>query len=102
AIIAHEIEHTDDGQVARRLDSLITTGQRSLRTPSQWTWQEFGATYGPTLENRCDYEGAKLVVAAGYSPYGFKTLLESFVALGKVHAPDAPPNKLIVERIDQI
>jgi beta-barrel assembly-enhancing protease len=102
AIIAHEIEHTDDGQVARRLDSLITTGHRDIRTPSQWNWREFGATYGETLENLCDYDGAKLLVKAGYSPIGFKTLLESFIALGKVHAPQASPQKAIADRIQQI
>src|SRR6185369_11702799 len=76
AIIAHEIEHTDDGQVAKRLDSLRTTGHRSLGTASQWKWDEFGATYGEVPEKLCDYDGAKLMVKAGYSPIGFKTLLE--------------------------
>lgn len=102
AIIAHEIEHTDDGQVAKRLDSLRTTGHRSLGTPSQWKWEEFGATYGEGPEKLCDYDGAKLMVKAGYSPVGFKTLLESFLALAKVHAPNAPPPRVIVDRVDQI
>lgn len=39
---------------------------------------------------------------ANYSLYAYKTLLESFVALGKVHAPDAPPPKAITDRILQI
>jgi predicted Zn-dependent protease len=102
AIIAHEIEHTEEGQVARRLDSLIKTQHRDIRNPSQWGWDEFGASYGDTLENLCDYDGAKLVVKAGYSPIGFKTLLESFVALGKVHSPTKPPQKAIAYRIEQI
>jgi predicted Zn-dependent protease len=102
AIIAHEIEHTDDGQVARRIDSLITTGHRDISTPSQWNWRAFGATYGETLENLCDYDGAKLMVKAGYSPIGLKTLLESFIALGKVHAPQASPQKAIADRVQQI
>jgi hypothetical protein len=102
AIIAHEIEHIDDGQVSRRIDSLVRTAHRDVNVPSQWNWDEFGASYGPTLENLCDYKGAKLAVEAGYSPYAFKTLLESFVALGKVHAPNAPPPQPIVDRIHQI
>jgi hypothetical protein len=102
ALIAHEIEHIDDGQVTRRIDSLVRTQHRDVNDARQWSWDEFGASYGETLENLCDYKGAKLVVDAGYSPYAYKTLLESFVALGKVHAPDAPPPKAIVDRIQQI
>jgi hypothetical protein len=102
AIIAHEIEHTDLGQVARRLDSLVATKHRNIKSPSQWNWDEFGATYGETLEKRCDYEGAKLAVAAGYSPLGFKTLLESYVVLARVHAPSGPPPRAIVDRVSQI
>jgi glyoxylase-like metal-dependent hydrolase (beta-lactamase superfamily II) len=101
AIIAHEIEHTDAGQVGRRLDSLTKTG-RDVRNASQWKWQEFGATYGEMPERLCDSEGAKLIVKAGYSPLGMKTLLESFIALGTVHAPSEPPNKLIADRVTQI
>jgi hypothetical protein len=44
-------------------------------------------------EKLCDFEGSKLIVKAGYSPLGMKRLLESFIALGKVHAPSDPPNK---------
>jgi len=102
AIIAHEIEHTDEGQVARRLDSLTTAQHRDPKTASQWNWREFGATYGETLEKACDFEGARLAVKAGYSPLGYTMLLGSYVALAKVHAPDAPPPKAIVDRIDQI
>ncbi len=102
AIIAHEIEHIDDGQVSRRIDSLITSQHRDVHQPQQWTWDEFGNSYGERLENLCDYKGAKLAVEAGYSPYGFKTLLESFVVLGKVHAPSTPAPKAIVDRIKQI
>lgn len=102
AVIAHEIEHIDLGQVSRRIDSLARTQHRDIHVPSQWSWGEFGASYGETLENLCDYEGAKLAVKAGYSPYGFKLILSSFVALGKVHAPNEPPPKAITDRIRQI
>src|SRR5690242_10040006 len=102
AIIAHEIEHIDDGQVSRRIDSLVRTEHRDVNVASQWNWDEFGASYGPTLENLCDYEGAKLAVQAAYSPYGFKTLLESFVALGRVHDAQAAPPRAILDRIQQI
>ena len=102
ALIAHEIEHIDLGQVTGRIDSLVRTQHRDVKVPSQWTWDEFGASYGATLENLCDYEGAKLAVKANYSPYAYKTLLESFVALGKVHAPNAPAPKAITDRILQI
>jgi len=102
AIIAHEMEHIDDGQVSRRIDSLVRTEHRDVNVASQWNWDEFGASYGPTLENLCDYEGAKLAVQAAYSPYGFKTLLESFVALGRVHDAQAAPPRAILDRIQQI
>jgi predicted Zn-dependent protease len=102
AIVAHEIEHTDDGQVNRRIDSLVTSKQRSVRSPEQWSWREFGATYGVTLEKLCDFDGAKLAVSAGYSPLGYRMLLQSFIALALVHAPTAPPPQAIVDRINQI
>lgn len=102
ALIAHEIEHIDLGQVTRRIDSLVRTQHRDVKVSTQWTWDEFGASYGATLENLCDYEGAKLAVKTGYSPFAYKTLLESFVALGKVHAPAAPAPKAITDRILQI
>lgn len=100
AIIAHEMEHTDIGQVAARIDSLVKSG-RSVAVASQWKWQEFGATYGEIPEKRCDFEGTKLMVKASYSPTAMKTLLETFIAVGKVHAPAAPPNKQIADRIMQ-
>ena len=102
AVIAHEIEHIDLGQVSRRIDSLARTQHRDVDVPSQWSWDEFGASYGETLENLCDYEGAKLAVEAGYSPYGFKLILSSFVALGHVHAPNEQPPRAITDRIRQI
>jgi len=54
AVIAHEIEHIDDGQVTRRIDSLVRTAHRDVTLPAQWSWDEFGASYGDTLENLCD------------------------------------------------
>jgi hypothetical protein len=38
-------------------------------------------------ENRRDYDGAKLLVQAGYAPCAYETLLRSFVVLGEVHDP---------------
>jgi len=102
AIIAHEMAHTEEGQVNRRIDSLVAKTQRSVANPAQWNWREFGATYGETLEKVCDYEGAKLMVKAGYSPLGLKMLLQSFIALGTVHAPTTPPSRVIGDRVDQI
>lgn len=102
AIIAHEIIHIDEDQVSGRIDSLVSTQHRDVTNSSQWTWEEFGNSYGAKLENWCDYDGAKLVVQAGYSPYAFGTLLQSFVALGAVHAPGTPAPKAITVRIDQI
>ena len=102
ALIAHEIAHGDDGQVSRRLDSLRTTQHRDVHAPAQWRWDEFGASYGATLEYRCDSLGAELAVQAGYSPYAYRTLLASFVALGRVHAPTATPARELTDRIAQI
>lgn len=77
AIIAHEIEHTDNGQVDHRIDSLVATKRRSVRDASQRRSGEFGASYGDVLENLRDYDGAKLAVAAGYSPLGYTMLLSA-------------------------
>lgn len=102
AVIAHEIEHIDDDQVSGRIDSLVRTKHRDVNDASQWRWGEFGASYGPVKENLCDYLGAKLAVLAGYSPTGFDTVLQAFVALNTVHAPGTPAPKAITVRIDQI
>lgn len=102
AIIAHEIKHIDDDQVSQRIDSLVRFAHRDVNNPSQWTWEEFGASYGSVRENLCDYDGAKLLVQAGYSPMAYATLLQSFIALGKVHSPDTPPPEAITVRIRQI
>jgi len=102
AVIAHEIEHIDNGQVSRRIDSLVTTKHRDVTNASQWRWDEFGASYGRVLEYRCDSLGAEIAVKAGYSPYAYKTMMEAFIALGKVHAPNAAPAKELTDRIDQI
>jgi predicted Zn-dependent protease len=102
AIVAHEIEHIDDDQVSGRIDFLVRTQHRDVRDPAQWQWGEFGASYGSVKENLCDYDGAKLAVQAGYSPHAYETLLQSFVALGAVHAPGTPAPKAITDRIAQI
>jgi predicted Zn-dependent protease len=102
AVIAHEIEHIDNGQVSGRIDSLVAAKHRDVTNASQWRWDEFGASYGPVLEYRCDSLGAEIAVKAGYSPFAYKTMMESFIALGKVHAPNAPPAKELTDRIDQI
>ena len=102
AVIAHEMIHIDENQVSDRIATYVAKEHRSPTDPSQWKWQEFGASYGPVKENHCDYDGAKLVVQGGYSPYAFGTILQAFVALAKVHTPTAPPPKAIVVRIDQI
>lgn len=102
AVIAHEIEHIDNGQVSRRIDSLVTNEHRDVTKASQWRWGEFGASYGQVLEYRCDSLGAEITVKAGYSPYAYKTMMESFIALGKVHAPNATPAKELTDRIEQI
>jgi predicted Zn-dependent protease len=102
AILAHEIEHTDQGQVARRIDSLAAGKHRDVKSAQQWNWREFGATYGEAPEKVCDFEGAKLMVKAGYSPLGMKMLLQSYLALAQVHAPSAPPPAAIVDRVAQI
>jgi predicted Zn-dependent protease len=102
AIIAHEMAHIDDDQVSGRIDSLVHTKQRNVNDASQWRWQEFGASYGSVKENLCDYDGAKLAVLAGYSPTGYDILLQSFIALGAVHAPGTPAPTAITVRIDQI
>jgi predicted Zn-dependent protease len=102
AILAHEIAHIDDDQVSARIDSLVKATGRDVGSPAQWQWDEFGASYGSIREKRCDYDGAALMVRAGYSPVGVSMLLQSFVALAGVHAPTAPPPRAIVERIEQI
>jgi predicted Zn-dependent protease len=102
AVIAHEIEHIDLGQVSGRIVSLAAEKHRSPQRPEEWKWDEFGESFGAVKENLCDYEGAKLAVQAGWSPTGFRTLLQSFVALARVQAPTKPAPQAIVVRIDQI
>lgn len=102
AVIAHEIIHIDENQVSARIAELMAKDHRSLTDSTQWHWGEFGRSYGPAKENWCDYDGAKLVVPAHYSPYAYETMLQSFVALGKVWTPKAPPPKAITDRITQI
>jgi hypothetical protein len=48
--IAHEIEHIDDGQVTRRIDSVVRTQHRDVNDPKQWTWDEFGASCGEIIK----------------------------------------------------
>lgn len=102
AVIAHEIMHIDLGQVSDRLATLMAEGHRAVSDVSQWKWQEFGQSYGAAKENLCDYEGARLAVQAGYSPYGIQTLLETFLALSRLHSPKAPPPPPLIVRINQI
>jgi predicted Zn-dependent protease len=102
AVIAHEMIHIDENQVTDRIAKYVAEKHRSETDPSQWKWQEFGASYGAVKENLCDYDGAKLLVKAGYSPYAYGTMLQAFVALARVHTPNAPAPKAIVDRIDQI
>ena len=87
---------------AGRIVSLAAEKHRSPQRPEEWKWDEFGESFGAVKENLCDYEGAKLAVQAGWSPTGFRTLLQSFVALARVQAPDKPAPQAIVVRIDQI
>lgn len=102
AVIAHEMAHIDDDQVTGRIDSLVRTKGRDVTSFAPWNWREFGASYGAAKENLCDYDGAKLMVQAGYSPHAMDALLSTFIALARVQAPDAPPPHAIVVRIDQI
>gem|GEM_PF-5261427 len=75
--IAHEMIHIDENQVSDRLAKYTAKQHRSPTDPSQWKWQEFGASYGAVKENHCDYDGAKLVVQGGYSPFAFGTMLQA-------------------------
>lgn len=102
AVIAHEIEHIDMGQVSDRIDTLIAKDHRSIHDANAWKWYEFGQSYGDKKENLCDYEGAKIAVKAGYSPDAYRTILETFVALAAVRSPKAPPARSTQVRVAQI
>jgi predicted Zn-dependent protease len=102
AVIAHEIIHIDENQVSGRITQLMAKDHRSLTDSTQWRWGEFGRSYGPVLENWCDYDGAKLAVKAHYSPYAYEMILQTFVVIGGVQSPKTPAPKAITDRITQI
>jgi len=102
AVIAHEIIHIDGGQVQGRIADILAKEHRSLTDSTQWRWGEFGRSYGAARENWCDYDGAKLVVQAHYSPHAYESILKTFVALGTEWTPDKPAPKAITDRITQI
>ena len=102
AVIAHEIIHIDGGQVQGRIADILAKEHRSLTDSTKWQWGEFGRSYGAARENWCDYDGARLVVQAHYSPFAYRSILQSFVALGTVWTPGKPAPKAITDRIKQI
>jgi len=102
AVIAHEIIHIDGGQAQGRIADILVKEHRSLTDSTQWRWGEFGRSYGAARENWCDYDGAKLVVRAHYSPHAYESILKTFVALGTVWTPDKPAPKANTDRITQI
>ena len=102
AVIAHEIIHIDENQVSGRITQLMAKDHRSLTDSTQWRWGEFGRSYGPVLENWCDYDGAKIAVQAHYSPFGYEMILQTLVAIAGVQSPTTPAPKAITVRITQI
>jgi beta-barrel assembly-enhancing protease len=85
--LAHEIEHVELGQVDARVAALAKEkGAQNLRV------SDFFRSYTKQQELACDLEGQKLAAAAGYSPAGMLTLLETFKALRKGE-PEPPSEK---------
>jgi len=74
--LAHEIEHVELGQVGRRVTELI-----NKKRLDQIQVSDFFPGYGREDELASDLNGQKLAAAAGYSPAGTLTLLQTFEAL---------------------
>jgi len=79
-VLAHAIEQSELHQVAERTQEL----RRERREPGkELKPQDYYAHYTKREELACDLNGAQLAQAAGFSPNGMLTLLESFRALRK-------------------
>jgi predicted Zn-dependent protease len=96
-VLGHEIMHVDLGHTTRRLLDLqardhLTAAQRARINPL-----EFGTTHTPEQELAADFEGVRMAVAAGYSPYGVRRLLLYFQELLRPR-PGQPPRGLPIER----
>lgn len=96
-VLGHEIMHVDLGHTTKRLHDLqardhLIDAQRARINPL-----EFGATHTPEQELAADFEGVRMAVAAGYSPYGVRRLLLYFQELLRPR-PGQPPRGLPIER----
>ena len=96
-VLGHEIMHVDLGHTTRRLYDLqarhhLSDAQRARIDPL-----EYGETHTPEQELAADFEGIRMAVAAGYSPYGVRRLLLYFQELLRPR-PGQPPRGLPIER----
>ncbi|HEX8925485.1 MAG TPA: M48 family metallopeptidase [Terriglobales bacterium] len=99
-VLAHEIEHSELGQVQLRtteVEEQKKIGAEKLNVT------DYFAHYSKAQELSCDRNGAILAQAAGYSPGGMLSLLETFKAMRKGEPETTFPDKLTLdERIQQV
>lgn len=101
AVLAHEIIHIDEGQVAQRTAQLMNEHHLAMTEPAQWNVDDFGRTYTDEQELTCDRDGAKLEAKAGYSPLGMLHLLQTFQLV--YHPRSVPsPTAMLSRRVQQI
>src|SRR5215467_13865542 len=107
-ILAHELEHIDHYHCAERVQieanfeklKLGVVGE-SIKTPlGKWE-----AGYNKDEELEADREGVRLVILAGYSPYGAMTLFQKFNELHAeyvIHAksPEQELSELAVQSLE--
>lgn len=102
AVLGHEVEHIDLGQCHERLVKILADKHLTRSQFDQLKVGDFTAGYGHDNERAADFEGARLAIAAGYSPNGMVSLLRTFLVLSQ-QMPDAiEAEKGIQERIELI
>jgi beta-barrel assembly-enhancing protease len=88
-VLGHEIEHVNLNQCRERLEKILGEKHLTAGDSEKLQIDPFLDGYGHDKEFAADREGAKLVVAAGYSAEGAVRLLRTFVILGE-QMPNTP------------
>jgi beta-barrel assembly-enhancing protease len=99
AVLGHEIEHIDHYHCAERVQIEAVLGRVPLGGLFALPVEIFVAGYSKNQELEADREGAKLAVAASYSPEG---ALQLFEALERVHTTKSARGGTPQEELSEI
>ncbi len=99
AVLGHEVEHIDLGQCHERLVKILADNHLTHAQFDQLKVDDFLPGYGHDKERAADFEGARLAIAAGYSPEGAVRLLQTFLVLSRQIPDGIEEAKSIEERI---